>query len=84
MTGVVVPLCRAPYGSRRLSPDPLRFIWPRHTAKHVAGAFAIALRTARDWLRDGVPFERRIERATIIERGLDAIAAEIRRQREGD
>lgn len=68
--------------SARLSPLPLRFIWPRHARKRVARAFGVSIHTARDWLRDGVPAERRMELAAIIDRELDEIGAEIRRIRE--
>lgn len=65
----------------RLSSEPFKFLWPRNTKKHVARHFRIGIRTARDWLVDGVPADRRLERAVVIERELDRLAAEIRRLR---
>lgn len=67
--------------SARLSPEPLRFIWRRHTRKLVAERFSVSLATARDWLRDGVPRHRREEMARVVLAELEEIEAEIRRLR---
>lgn len=71
-------------GAARLSPAPLRFIWPRHARKRIARAFGVSVHTAKDWLRDGVPLERRLELAAVVERELEGIEAELARMREGD
>jgi hypothetical protein len=68
--------------SARLSPEPLRFIWQRHTRKRIAQRFRVTVHTARDWLRDGVPRERRRQMANIITAELDEIEAAIQRIRE--
>lgn len=45
-------------GMRRMSAEAItviRTLWPRHTAKHIARRWGRATRTAKQWLRNGVP-----------------------------
>ena len=65
----------------RLSPAPLRFVFPRNTAKRAARRFRRPLNTVVRWLAEGVPAAERERYAAIIDAELDAIEREIRRIR---
>jgi sirohydrochlorin ferrochelatase len=59
--------------SPRLSIAPLLALSGRHTAKQISRWFGCAVSTAKVWLVDGAPAERRAELADVI----DAQVAEV-------
>jgi hypothetical protein len=66
----------------RLPAWPLRLLWPRHTTKHGARRFRVAIDTVKEWLIDGVPLARRAELAAAIEAELSRIERDLAALRE--